>query len=242
MATAREESTRQSPWPARVVVLAGVLFPLLVTGGVLAPRVISLMADPVIESTATEAESPATLDFSKPLPGKPPLLLPRDYDAGFVPELLDLQNLFSAASHTADQMAEEYARLLGFPRSHGDVIVMDDVDREIRDVIFKDPVMVGAETAYPRRSLRFPSPERQHCSLPDSSSSRFDTDSADPAGGYLGRTDRIASGSPQLPLRRTAVAEVIVSHPRGARYSPCPRSAKRTAADRRPTAGPEIIS
>jgi hypothetical protein len=150
MATAREESTRQSPWPARVVVLAGVLFPLLVTGGVLAPRVISLMADPVIESTATEAESTATLDFSKPLPGKPPLLLPRDYDAGFVPELLDLQNLFTAASHTADQMAEEYARLLGFPRSHGDVIVMDDVDREIRDVIFKDPVMVGAETAYPR--------------------------------------------------------------------------------------------
>jgi hypothetical protein len=47
-------------------------------------------------------------------------------------------------------MAQEYARLLGFPRSHGDVIVMDDVDREIRDVIFKDPVMVGAETAYPR--------------------------------------------------------------------------------------------
>ena len=150
MAIAREESTRQSPWPARVVVLAGVLFPLLVTGGVLAPRVISVMADPPIESTSTESESATTLDFSKPLPGKPPLLLPRDYDAGFVPELLDLQNLFSAASHTPDQMAEEYARLLGFPRSHGDVIVMDDVDREIRDVIFKDPVMVGAETAYPR--------------------------------------------------------------------------------------------
>jgi hypothetical protein len=47
-------------------------------------------------------------------------------------------------------MSQEYARLLGFPRSHGDVIVMDDVDREIKDVIFKDPVMVGAQTAYPR--------------------------------------------------------------------------------------------
>jgi hypothetical protein len=150
MAAAREESTRQSPWPARVVVLAGVLFPLLVTGGVLAPRVISLMADAETDGTATEAESPTKLDFSKPLPGKPPLLLPRDYDAGFVPELLDLQNLFTSSSHTPDQMAQEYARLLGFPRSHGDVIVMDDVDREIRDVIFKDPVMVGAETAYPR--------------------------------------------------------------------------------------------
>ncbi len=150
MATAREESTRQSPWPARVVVLAGVLFPLLVTGGVLAPRVISMMADTETAGATTEADSPTTLDFSKPLPGKPPLLLPRDYDAGFVPELLDLQNLFGGATPSAEQIAQEYARLLGFPRSQGDVIVMDDVDREIRDVIFRDPVMVGAETAYPR--------------------------------------------------------------------------------------------
>jgi hypothetical protein len=150
MATTREDSTRQSRWPARIVVLAGVLFPLLVTGGVLAPRVISLMAETEIESTAPEAESPVALDFSNPMPGKPPLLLPRDYDAGFVPELLDLQNLFNGSGDTPDRMAQEYSRLLGFPRSHGDVIVMDDVDREIKDVIFKDPVMVGAETAYPR--------------------------------------------------------------------------------------------
>jgi hypothetical protein len=84
------------------------------------------------------------------MPGKPPLLLPRDYEAGFVPELLDLQNLFNGSGETPNQLSQEYARLLGFPRSHGDVIVMDDVDREIKDVIFKDPVMVGAETAYPR--------------------------------------------------------------------------------------------
>jgi hypothetical protein len=150
MATAREDNSRQSRWPARIVVLAGVLFPLLVTGGVLAPQVISLMADVEIDSTATETESDTALDFSGPLPGKPPLLLPRDYDAGFVPELLDLQNLFDESNHTPDQMSQQYARLLGFPRSHGDVIVMDDVDREIKDVIFKDPVMVGARTAYPR--------------------------------------------------------------------------------------------
>ncbi len=150
MATAREDSIRQSRWPARIVVLAGVLFPLLVTGGVLAPRVISFMAETEIESTATEAEPQVALDFSGPMPGKPPLLLPRDYEAGFVPELLDLENLFSGSAHTPDQMPQRYARLLGFPRSHGDVIVMDDVDREIKDVIFKDPVMVGAQTAYPR--------------------------------------------------------------------------------------------
>jgi hypothetical protein len=150
MATARENNIRQSRWPARVVVLAGILFPLLVTGGVLAPQVISLMAETEIESTATEAESQVVLDFSGPMPGKPPLLLPRDFEAGFVPELFDLQNLFNSSGHNRDQLSQEYARLLGFPRSHGDVIVMDDVDREIQDVIFKDPVMVGAETAYPR--------------------------------------------------------------------------------------------
>jgi hypothetical protein len=150
MATARENSIRQSRWPARVVVLAAILFPLLVTGGVLAPQVISLMAETEIESTTTESESQVVLDFSGPMSGKPPLLLPRDFEAGFVPELFDLQNLFNSSGHNRDQLSQEYARLLGFPRSHGDVIVMDDVDREIQDVIFKDPVMVGAETAYPR--------------------------------------------------------------------------------------------
>ncbi len=148
MAMARESSSRNSRWPARIVVLAGVLFPLLVAGGVLAPEIISLMAE--LEVASAEPETETVLDFSGPLPGKPPLLLPRDYEAGFVPELLDLQNLFTGTNQTPDQMSKEYARLLGFPRSHGDVIVMDDVDREIKDVIFKDPVMVGAETAYPR--------------------------------------------------------------------------------------------
>jgi hypothetical protein len=150
MAMARDDNSRKSRWPARIVVLAGVLFPLLVVGGVLAPQVISLMAETEIESAPAEPESEVVLDFSGPMPGKPPLLLPRDYEAGFVPELFDLQNLFSGANHSPEQISQEYARLLGFPRSHGDVIVMDDVDREIKDVIFKDPVMVGAETAYPR--------------------------------------------------------------------------------------------
>jgi len=150
MATAREGDIRSSRWPARIVVLAVILFPLLVTGGVLAPQVISLVADGASEGAAKEAEQPVVLDFSRPFPGKPPLLLPRDYDAGFVPELLDLQNLFEVPDGNQDSMPREYARLLGFPRAHGDVIVMDDVDREIKDVIFEDPVMVGAQTAYPR--------------------------------------------------------------------------------------------
>ncbi len=150
MATTRGNATRQSPWPARVVVLAGILFPLLVISGVLAPRVIRLMVESEIEDTGAETESQVALDFSGPMPGKLPLLLPRDYEVGFVSELLDLQNLFSDPVRTPNQMSQAYARLVGFSRNHGDVIVMNDVDREIRDVIFKYPVMVGAETVYPR--------------------------------------------------------------------------------------------
>ena len=43
-------------------------------------------------------------------------------------------------------MSLRFSKLLSFPRNHGDVIVMDDVDREIREVIFKDPILVGAIT------------------------------------------------------------------------------------------------
>ena len=86
------------------------------------------------------------LDFTEPLPGQPPLPLPRDYNVGFVPELLDLQNLFNHSDYASDAASRQFARLLGFPRNHGDVIVMDDVDTAIRSVLFEDPVMVGAIT------------------------------------------------------------------------------------------------
>jgi hypothetical protein len=69
---------------------------------VLAPRVISLMAEAEVESAATESESEVALDFSGSMPGKPPLLVPREFEEGFVPELLDLQNLFRGASQTPD--------------------------------------------------------------------------------------------------------------------------------------------
>jgi hypothetical protein len=148
MSTPMEEAKRQSRWRRRVVVLAGVLFPLLVAGGVIVPQIITGVSEEGKQEQAELADSqPPALDFSNPYPGKTPLRLPRDYEAGFIPKLLDLQNLFSGKAHSGSQIEREYARLLGFPRSHGDVIVMDDVGRKIKDIIFKDPVMVGAVTA-----------------------------------------------------------------------------------------------
>ena len=146
MATSTKEPNSQMNWQRRFVLLAAILFPLLVAGGVLAPQVISVIADVEQPGESPEEEDTPVLNFTEPLPGKPPLPLPRDYNMGFVPELLDLHNLFRRSSYSSDPVARQYARLLGFPRSHGDVIVMDDVDTQIRNVLFEDPVMVGAIT------------------------------------------------------------------------------------------------
>ena len=146
MTTPTEQTKRQSRWRRRIVATAIVLFPMLVAGGVLAPQVISLMAEAEVVAAAEPVLETPDFDFSRPFPGKPPLGLTRDSKTGAVPELLDLQHLFTDWGNSSDLLSQEHPRLLGFPRTYGDVIVMDDVDRHIQDVVFKDPVMVGAFT------------------------------------------------------------------------------------------------
>jgi hypothetical protein len=151
MADPTQTATSQSPWQRRLTLLAAALFPLLVASGLFAPQVVSLMA---VEEEAEEPRqelTPVELDFSDPIHNMPPLSLPRDFGVGFVPELLDLHTLFrdgggSRSFYTPDPLSQQFARLLSFPRDHGDVIVLDDVDRQIRDIVFKDPIMVGATT------------------------------------------------------------------------------------------------
>jgi len=145
MARQSEASTRETPWRNRFVVLVAVLVPILVAGGILAPQVVSVMIDESQLEEQTDGDA-TELRFDQPLPGVPPLPLPRDFDIGFTPELLDLQHLFTRSRRPELPMSQRFSRLLSFPRNHGDLIVMDDVDRQIRDVVFKDPIMVGAVT------------------------------------------------------------------------------------------------
>jgi hypothetical protein len=108
------------------------------------PQVISMMAEAEFAAAAEPALDSPTLDFSRPLPGKPPLGLKRSLESGLVPAPLEMQHLFTDWGSSSDPTLQDHPRLLGFPRTYGDVIVMDDVDRQIQDVVFKDPVMVGA--------------------------------------------------------------------------------------------------
>jgi hypothetical protein len=90
-----------------------------------------------------------------------PLLLPRDFSAGFIPELLDLEHLFSRVDYMGDPMARKRARIPSFPRNFGNVIVLDDVDQRIREIVFKDPVIVAQQTA-----SAFPPPSADLLPLP----------------------------------------------------------------------------
>jgi hypothetical protein len=139
-----EQTTRQSPWRKRIVALALILFPMLVAGGVVAPQMVSLMAEPEVVAAAEPAQESPKLDFTRPLPGTPPLGLKRSLEPDFIPARLDTQHLFTGWGSSADSLLVDHPELPGFPRTYGDVIVMDDVDRQIQDVVFKDPVMVGA--------------------------------------------------------------------------------------------------
>ena len=127
---------------SKIVVLFS-LFPLLIGVGILAPGLIKVMAE---EEDPMDAPSTRiTRRLSRY--AHQPLLLPRDFSAGFIPELLDLEHLFSRVDYMGDPMARKRARLPSFPRNFGDAIVLDDVDQRIREIVFKDPVVLGQQSA-----------------------------------------------------------------------------------------------
>jgi hypothetical protein len=125
----RDPSRRRERLRRRVAAFVFALFPTLIGVGVLAPGFVQLIAAQDTVEVATPPLQNRPLD-------RPPLLVPRDYSAGFVPELLDLEELFSTRGYTPSDAPR--SRVLGFPRSHGDQIVLDDSDPEFRVIAFRD--------------------------------------------------------------------------------------------------------
>jgi len=151
--------TEQRPKRRKRPVLVALfsLFPLLIGVGVLAPGLIKVMAE---EDQPPESYS-ARITRRLSRYSHQPLLLPRDFSAGFIPELLDLEHLFSRVDYMADPMARKRARLPSFPRNFSDMIVMDDVDQRIREIVFKDPVLADKQMA-----SAFPPPSPELLPLP----------------------------------------------------------------------------
>lgn len=133
-----KRSERSARRKRRIVVLLFSLLPLLVGVGIMAPGMVKVMA--------VENEEPDLLSvrMTRRLSryAHQPLLLPRDFSAGFIPELLDLEHLFSRVDYLSDPDSYERARMPLFALNFGNVIVLEDVDQKIREIVFKDPVLM----------------------------------------------------------------------------------------------------
>jgi hypothetical protein len=113
------------------------LLPMLIGLGVLAPGLVQVMA---VESAPLDGERVRiTRRLSRY--AHQPLLLQRDFSQRFVPELLDLEHLFSRVEYLGDPTARERVLTAAFPSNYGNVIVLDDVDQRLREIVFKDPVL-----------------------------------------------------------------------------------------------------
>jgi PEP-CTERM motif len=138
-AAKRPKRARARKWQGRVAVVLFTLFPLGVLAGLLSPGMIAVQLEQVAEAVAPE--EPSQLDFQGVSLGHSPLLVPRDFSAGSTPELLDLDQLFRDTEVDLDTSGERLARLLAFPRSHGDAIVVDDMNGSPFDLLFDDALV-----------------------------------------------------------------------------------------------------
>lgn len=112
------------------------LLPLLAFAGVLAPEFVKVQVE---ESEEEIARREGTLLFRPVRLGRPPLVVPRDYAGGFMPEVFDLERLFRSDQFRGE-LGQMLAQLPSFPSSRGDSIVLDDVDVDdlVADGLFED--------------------------------------------------------------------------------------------------------
>jgi hypothetical protein len=147
MAEAAKRPDRARRWRGRIAVVLFTLFPLSVLAGLLSPGVIAVQIAATVAELAAGETPP--LDFNGVDFQRSPLLVPRDFSAGFIPELLDLDQLFRDTEFRVDPSGERLARLLAFPRSHGDAIVLDDVDGYPLDLLFDDALVADSIASVP---------------------------------------------------------------------------------------------
>jgi hypothetical protein len=110
------------------------LLPLLAFAGMLAPGLVQVQLEEEEEEVAPRE---GTVLFRPVKLSRPPLVVPRDYSTGFIPELLDLESLFGG-SEFRGEFGRRLSSLPSFPSHRGDMIVIDDIDPFVADQFFKD--------------------------------------------------------------------------------------------------------
>jgi len=151
MAQPTQGSRRSAPWHRRLVGLLLFLMPGTVLAGLFAPGVVRVAQEKAITAvakSATRGEDPRT-DVAVTTPLRQfafePSLKPSDFGIGVATRFQDLDQIFVDPYYRLDSATGRYARLLAFPRNHGDSIVLAGTGRdEGTGVPFRDVLRVSA--------------------------------------------------------------------------------------------------
>jgi hypothetical protein len=125
---------------ARWMALVFLLLPGFLFLGLIAPELVGVA--PAQEQERAREGEPV---YRPPPLRKTPLLVPRDFSAGFMPELFDLQSLFSRTPYTPTEA--QLSRMVAFPQNSGELIALDEVDEAMQDVMFKDVLAAAVAPA-----------------------------------------------------------------------------------------------
>jgi hypothetical protein len=114
-----------------------LLLPFLVVVGALAPDVVTVQYEDEERLVPRQRESYPVVRLARRA-----LLAAHDYSTRFVPKMVDLEKLFTGPRYRVEA-ASRRTPMQRFPRSRGEVIVLDDVDSYIADTLFKDVLQPG---------------------------------------------------------------------------------------------------
>lgn len=131
MARQGRSRRRLRRWQRDTAAVAFSLFPMLVMAGLFSPAVVHVQEDLVDDGPGRPRIVKLASDGARR-----PLLIPRDFSAGFIPELVDLERLFDTGG--ASPEARRLARLLAFSRHDGESIVLTDVSGSVPGFLFAD--------------------------------------------------------------------------------------------------------
>ncbi len=126
---------RRKRWMA----LLFLLLPASLGLGILLPDLVKVVV-------AEEEQPIAGTPVRRGAAGKAPLLVEKDFGRGFLPELVDLERLFSGSSFSPSQA--QLSRIEAFEPVDGEAIVLDDSSDKVEAVAFKD--LLAAAVAPPR--------------------------------------------------------------------------------------------
>jgi hypothetical protein len=137
----RKQDTEHQPVRHRIVVAIVLMLPLLAVLGSLAPVFVTVQYEEEEVLVPPKRKPYHVVRLAHRL-----LLATQDYSTRWMPEMVDLEKLFVSPRyrvHHRAQVSQWRTEMPYFPRSRGEMIVLNDVDDYIANTLFRDALQPG---------------------------------------------------------------------------------------------------